>query len=147
LTGDTNLVRGGSLFGDSIIAVLLLNEARHRLVAWVFGVPREDSNRMTAVAVGSLAEGVAGGAARVLGGAALPSAAAAALGAAAVKETVHGVAGDWSRTTPYFGALLVFAVLGTAFGPTLRTSLRGVRGGIHGITAGSRRVLAFLGGH
>jgi hypothetical protein len=74
------------LVGDGIIAFLLLNEARHRIVAALFGVSREDSNRVTAVALRTLAEGAHGSAARVLAAGALPSVAATVIGAVAVKE-------------------------------------------------------------
>jgi hypothetical protein len=146
LNGNGNLGAGRLLFGDAIIAFLLLNEARHRVVTRVFGVPREDSNHMTVIAVGSLAEGVHGGAARVLGAAAVPSVAATAIGAAVLKETAHGVAGEWSRTAPFFGALVAFAVLARSFGPMLRGTFHGVRGSILGVRAGLRRFLALLGG-
>src|SRR5829696_939166 len=78
---------GGSLFGDAIIAFLLVNEVRHRTVSWVFGTPREASNHMTAIAIGSVADGVQGTAARVLAAGALPSIGAVVIGAAALKET------------------------------------------------------------
>jgi hypothetical protein len=146
LNGNKNLGAASSLFGDAIIAFLLFNEVRHRFVAWLFGVSREDSNRVTVIAVGSLAEGLSSSAARVLSVPALPSVAAAAIGAAALKETANSVAGDWSRTTPHFGTLIAFAVLGTSFGPLLSGSFRGVRRSFRGVTAGSRRFLELLGG-
>jgi hypothetical protein len=135
------------LFGDGIIALLLMNEIRHRIVARLFGVSREDANPVTAVAIGSLAEGVHGGAARVLGAAALPSVAAATLGAVVIKETAHSVAGDWSRTMPRFGALLVFAVVAKSFGPLLRATIHGVRESLHAFRSARRRFFAVLGGH
>jgi hypothetical protein len=144
LNGDTNLGPARMLFGDGVIVFLLLNEARHRTVARVFGVSRQDANPVTAVAVGVLAEGFHSSATRVFG-AALPSAAAMAIGAAALKEGAHAVTGEASRNTPFFSALLVFAVLGTAFGPVLRGSIRGARGSVQGVTAGSRRLRALLG--
>jgi hypothetical protein len=146
MNGDKNLGAARLLFGDAIIAFLLLNEVRHRIVARVFGVSREDSNVVTIIAVGSLAEGLHGSAARVRAVPARLSVAEAAIGAAALKETAHSVAGDWSRTTPFFGALVAFAVLGRSFGPVLRGSFRGVQGSIRGVIAWSRRFLAFLGG-
>jgi hypothetical protein len=145
VNGDTNA--GGSLFGDAIIAFLLLNEARHRIVCWVFGTPREHSNRMTVFAIGSVADGVQGGAAKVLAAGALPSVGAVALGAAAMKEAAHGIAGEKSRTMPLFGALIAFAVVGNSFGPIVRGTYHGAQTSMHGLRVGSRRVLAFVGGH
>jgi hypothetical protein len=146
MNGDVKLGAARLFFGDAVIVFLLLNEVRHRIVAWVFGVAREDSNRVTVIAVGSLADGLQGGAARVLGGAALPSVAAAAMGAAALRETAQGIAGARSRSTPLFGSLIAFAVLGTFFGPALRGSFRGLRRAVRGFGTGSRRFMAFVGG-
>ena len=133
------------LFGDAIIAFLLVNEVRRRIVMRLFGVSGEDANPVTVIAVGTLAGGAQAGAARVLS-AAVPSVAAVAIGAAALKEATHSVAGESSRTTPVFEALLAFAVLGTVFGPAVRGSLYAAQGAFRGLIAGSRKVGAFLGG-
>jgi len=135
-----------TIFSDAIMGFLVLNEIRHRIVASVFGVAREDSNAMSVVAVGSLAEGLQGGAARVLAAGAIPPVAAAVIGAAAIRETVQTIAGPSSRTVPFFGGLLVVAVLGTSFGPLVRGSLHGARSAGHGMSAGSRRVRALVMG-
>jgi hypothetical protein len=144
VNGDMNA--GGSLFGDTVIAFLLLNEMRHRTVCWVYGTPREDSNPLTVVAIGSVANGVEG-AAKVLAAGALPSAAAVALGAAALKETTHAIAGETSRTMPLFGALIAFAVLGHSFGPMVRGTYHGAQASVHGVKVQSRRLLALVGGY
>ena len=146
LTGDKNIGAGRLLVGDAIIAFLLLNEARNRIVERVYGVSREDSNVLTMFALGSLGDGLHGGAARVRGVPARLSVADPGIGAAALKETAHLVAGETSRATPFFGALLAFAVLARAFFPMLRGSIRGVRASFRGVIGGSRRFLAFLGG-
>lgn len=146
LNGDKNIGAARLLFGDAIIAFLLLNHARHRIVARVYGLSRENANVVTIFAVGSMAEGLHGRAARVRAVPARLSVADAAFGAAALKETAHRVAGDSSRGTPGFGALIAFAVLERSFGPMLRGSFRAVRGSFRGVIAWSRRLLAFLGG-
>jgi hypothetical protein len=146
LNGDKNLGAARVVFGGAIMAFLLLNEVRHRIVERVFGVSREDSNLVTIFAIDSVAEGLHGSAARVLEVRPRPSVADAAIGAVALKETVHGVAGDLSRNTPFFGALLALAVLERSFGPMLRGSFRGVRGSFRVVIAWSRRFLALLGG-
>jgi hypothetical protein len=143
---NSSIGAGRMFFGDAIIAFLLVNEARRRIVMRVFGVSREDANPVTVVAAGTLAGGVHAGAARVLS-AAVPSVAAVAIGAAALKEATHTVAGESSRSTPVFEALLAFAVLGTVFGPAVRGSFHGAQGAFRGFVAGSRKVGAFLGGH
>jgi hypothetical protein len=134
------------MIGDAMIALLLLNEVRHRIIARIFGVTRPQSNAVTFVAVGLLStvlhERVAGAFA------ARPrlSVANTAIGAVTVKEASHAVAGTWSRDAPFFGALIVFAVLARSFGPMVLGTLRGAREAIRGITSETGKVLRFLGG-
>ena len=142
LNDDTNL----EVVRDGIILFLLLNEVRRRIVMRVYGVSRENSDWVTVIAIGSLAGGLHARATRVVRVPALPSVAAMAVGAGALKETAHGLAGDWSRTTPNFEALLAVAVLERSFGPLLRRSFRGLRRSSGRVRAGSRRLLAFVGG-
>jgi hypothetical protein len=129
-----------------IMLLLLLNEARHRILARVFGLPREDANVISMVAAGALSAGLHSGARAVLGARPHLSVVGAAMGAGAVKATASRVAGASSAATPYFTTLLVLAVLVRGFGPMVRASLGGVRGSSRAVTAGSRRLLAFLGG-
>ena len=70
------------VLGEGIIAFLLLNEARHRVAMRVFGVSRRDSNRVTVIALGSLAGGLYARGARLARVPAPPSVAATAIGAA-----------------------------------------------------------------
>ena len=146
MDGDQNLVTDRMLFGDAIVASLLFNEARRRIVVWVYGVPREDSEVMTAVAVGSLAGGIQSGARAIAAFVVVPSFAATLFGAAGLKEAANSIAGDWSRTVPAFGALITFAVLAKSFGPGLRASFRGLRHEIHDVETGSVKFLEFVGG-
>jgi hypothetical protein len=134
------------LVGDAGIAFLLLNEARHRIVGRVFGVSRKDSNVVTAVTVGLMAGGLATGAARVRSVRMRPSAAEAAMGAVALKETAHGIAGEWSRGTPLFAGLIALVVVEKSFGPALRGAFRAVLEVIRAVRASLRRTRAFLGG-
>jgi hypothetical protein len=133
------------LFGDGILAFLLLNEARHRIVAWVFGVAKENSNLVTILAIGAVAE-VLSDKAPPIRRPTPPSIADTAIGAGALNEIAHRIAGDSSRDTPFFGALVAFALLGRSFRPMLRESFRSVRGLFRGVIAGSRRVRALLEG-
>ena len=132
--------------GDAGIAFLLVNEFRHRIIGRVFGVSRADSNVVSAVAVGLVAGGVASGAARLGSMRKHPSAAEAAMGAAVLKETAHGIAGEWSRATPFFAGLIVILLLEKSFGPALRGSLRAVQEMVRGTRASLDKARAFLGG-
>jgi hypothetical protein len=145
VNGDKSLVTDRMLLGDAIIAFLLFNEARRRIVVWVYGVPREDSEVMTVIAIGSLAEGLQSRA-RVIAAWVVPSFAATVMGAGALKEAANSIGGNQSRTVPAFGALITFAVVAKAFHPWLRASVRGLREGFHGVETGSRRFLEFVGG-
>jgi hypothetical protein len=145
VNGDQSLVTDRMLLGDAIIAFLLFNEARRRIVVWVYGVPREDSEVMTVIAIGSLAEGLQSRA-RVIAAWVVPSFAATVMGAGALKEAANSIGGNPSRNVPAFGALITFAVVAKAFHPWLRASVRGLREGFHGVETGSRSFLEFVGG-
>jgi hypothetical protein len=145
-SGDKSPGPGSLLVGDARLVVLLLNAARHGIVARLFGVARKDSNVVTVIAIASLAGALSAGAARVRSVRVRPSLADTAIGAAVMKETAHGIAGDWSRKTPYFSALIALVVLEKSFGPAVRGSIRGVRGSFRGVTASIRSVRALLEG-
>ena len=130
------------LFGDSIIAFLLFDHVRRRVVARVYGVTGEHANLVTVFAVGSTAGAVGSGVARVAG--ARLSGGDAAIGGAFLKEAAHGVAGPWSREVPFFG-LLTFAVIAKSSGPILRGSVHASQRALHSVEAVSRRTWAWLG--
>jgi hypothetical protein len=113
------------------VAFLLLDEARYRVVSRIFGVPRDNSYLVTAIALGTAAAAAHGKAARVLRVPAGPSVADSVLAAAVVKESMHRIAGAWSRDTPLFGTLIGLAVLGASFRPVLSASFGGVNASLH----------------
>ena len=145
VSGDKSLVTDRMLLGDAIIALLLFNEARRRIVVWVYGVPREDSEVMTVIAIGSLAEGLQSGA-RVIAAWVVPSFAATVMGAGALKAAANRIGGNPSRAVPGFGALITFAVVARTFGPGLRASFRGLQRGFHDVETESVKFLEFVGG-
>ena len=113
------------LASDTRVALLLLNEARYRMVERLFAVPREEANIATVLALLILAEAVHERARRVLRTPAAPASGDVLLGAASVRESLRGVAGASSRDTPLFGTLLMVAILG---GPARRAALKSVQG-------------------
>jgi hypothetical protein len=137
---------GGSLPADVTILFMLLNEIRHRAVTRVFGVSRRDSNVLTGVAVVLAAAGLQGGAARVRAVRKHPSGAEATLGAVALKETAHGLAGEWSRGVPSFGALIAFALLAKSLGPTVRSTWHDMQASLHGVRATWRSLRSLVAG-
>ncbi len=124
------------LVSDVRVAILLLDEARYRVVARLFGVPRDKSLLVTIVALGTVAGAAHGKAAQVLRVPAGPSVADTVMGAAVVRESVHRIAGAWSRDSPFFGTLVAVAVLGASFRPVLGASFRGVKASSHRARAG-----------
>jgi hypothetical protein len=139
-----NPLTGPLLPRDVIVGFALANHVRHLVIERVFGVSRENSNLMTVIALGSAAVGVQHAVSRVtLRG---PSAVDAGIGAVLLKEATHRVAGDWSRTTPLFGAFLTLALLDRSFGPMVRASVHGVRRSLHAGHSGVRAVRSVLNG-
>jgi hypothetical protein len=137
---------GRILAGDATLAFLLLNELRHRIVARVFGVSTRDSNIVSVFAIGSLVAALVAGGARVRRMRIRPTGVETAIGAVALKETAHGIAGPWSRGTPLFALLLVLVVLEKSFGPTLRGSARLTRDCVRGVAGSLHRAMSLLQG-
>jgi hypothetical protein len=122
-----NLPGGARLVsGDAIIAFRLLDEARGRGAARLFGVPKDKSLLVTVIAIGTLTGAVHGSATRALRRA-RPSVARGALGAAVLRETLQAIAGGRSTTTPVAAPLIAFAVLATSFRPLLGGSFRAAK--------------------
>ena len=133
-------------FGDAAIVVLLLNDARHRIVARVFGTSREDSNAVTVIAVGSAAVAISGGAARLRSIRRYPSGADSAIGVVVLREAALGIAGAPARAVPAAGALLAVALVGRSSLPLLRDAVRTTRGSVRGVVTAPMRLRAFAKG-
>src|SRR4051812_32326876 len=146
MSGNGTPGPGRLIFGDATIVFLPLNEVRHRVMARLFGVSRKDSNIVTGVAVAVTAAGAQSAAGRLHRMAKRPSGADTAIGAVVLKETAHGIAGDWSRGTPLFATLIVFVVLERSFGPAVRGALHTAGASLHNIRASWRRVRTVLEG-
>ena len=127
---------GARLFvSDTRIAFLLLNEARYRAMARLFGLPRDQANLATVILALVLAETVHERTQRMLSAPAPPAGADVLLGAASLRELLRSLAGPNSRDTPLLGTLLMLAVLG---GPARRAAIRSAQG----IRASSNRTYA-----
>ncbi len=141
--GDAGVAHGEEISGTRLLrtdirmACMLLNEARHRTIQGVFGVSRDQSNLVTLIALGVLAQGTHHHAVRVLK-APGPRPADAVLGTAVLKELVHGIAGPDSKDTPLIGTLVAIAVLGRLSRPVFEDSFRAIR-------ASARRTRAIFG--
>jgi hypothetical protein len=117
------------LVSDARVALLLLDEARYRVVRRLFGVSRDQSWLVTLIALALIAEAANAKWDEMVRGPGGPTRADVALGAAVVRELLAGIAGPSSRDTPLVGTLVSIAVLGAL-----------VRPAVHGIRASSHRV-------
>ena len=101
--------------GDAVLAFRLLNEARHRIMYRVFGMPREHSNLMTlfviAAFVRALQRAAAAPGTQVRKARSSPTAVGdTMIGAAVARETVNSIAGHPARDTPFAVALIALAM-------------------------------------
>ena len=132
--------------GDAAIVFLLLNEARHRIVQSTFGISRRDSNIVTAALFGLTVVGAERKAAQMRAVRIRPSLVGAAFGAGALKEGAHTVAGDWSRTSPFFGGMIAAVLLEKSFGPSVRMALHSGRRSLHGAAVSLRSIRRLVEG-
>jgi len=109
----------GRLFvTDSRLAILVLDDVRHRCVRRAFGVPPELENLLTVVLAMTALSGttrIAGRAMRMR-----PGAGDTAAGVLLLREGAIGIAGPSARATPMLGTLLAAAMVGGIALPGLR---------------------------
>jgi len=128
-----------------IIAFRVLNEARHRAVAAVFGVERGwRSNLVTAIVIAALVDAIPRVAAaprtQVRKMRSSPTAVGDSMIATAVlKETLDRVAGPRPEAIASGAALIVFAVVANSIRPTIEKSLHAIRPAVRGVITRVRR--------
>jgi len=115
------------LVSDVRVAFMLLNEARYRSLERLFGIPREQANVATVIAILIAAKAVHDRTERMVKGPGGPTRADALLGAAVLKESIYRVAGPSSRERPLSGTAVAIAALAGMSGPALSRSIRGIR--------------------
>jgi hypothetical protein len=135
--------------GDAEIAVRLLNEARHRIMSRVFGMPRENSNLMTlfviAASVRALHRAAAAPGTQVRKARSSPTAIGdTMIGAAVAKETVNGIAGRPARDMPFAAALIALAMTVYAVRAGIKRLLHEVRPLFRHVVAAEHRVRAVM---
>lgn len=134
----------GQLARDLRITYLLVNDARHRLLARLFGVPQEQDAMLTAIVVLMLANAARTRARRLTRLPGLPSAGDGMLGVASVREVLGAIAGPSVRDMPGSGTLLTVAFLGAATVPLVRRSLHDVRSSSHRMSVGFHHRYGYL---
>ena len=141
---------GARLFvGDAVIAFRLLNEARHRILSRVFGMPREHSNLMTLFVIGAfvreLQRAAAAPGTQVRKARSSPTAVGdTMIGVGAARETVNSIAGHPARDTPFAAELIAFALTVYAFRAGIKRLLHALRPSLRRILAATHRVRAVM---
>jgi hypothetical protein len=141
------LSSAGLFVGDSVIAFRLLNEARHRVMSLVFGIPREHSNLMTLFVIAAFVRALqrAGGApgTQVRKARSSPSAVGdTMIGTAVARETVNSIAGHPARDTPFAAGLIALAMTVYTFRAGIMRLLHAVRPSVRHLVAAAHRVRA-----
>ena len=143
---------GARLFvGDTAIAFHLLNEARHRVMSRVFGMPREHSNVMTLFVIAAFVRALQRAAAtpgtQVRKAQSSPTAIGdTMIGTAVAKETVNSIAGHPARDTPFAAALIALAMTVYTFRAATKRLLHAVRPTFRHLAAAEHRVRAVMRG-
>lgn len=135
--------------GDSVIAFRLLNEARHRIMSRVFGLPREHSNLITLFVIAAFVRALqrAAGApgTQVRNARSSPTAVGdTMIGAAVARETVNSIAGHPARDTPFAAALIALAMTVYTFRAGIKRLLHAVRPSLRHLVAAAHRVRAVM---
>ncbi len=127
---------GGALFlSDIRVALLLLSEARYRVLRRYLGITRDQANTVTFIFLLMLAEAVSESTGRARQALRRPTATSTAVGATVTSEVVFGLVGGISARDARLAGTLVLIVLAAA---ELRA---GGRGAIDDVRAWSHRML------
>ena len=112
---------------DVRVALLLVDEARHRVVERWFGVLREQSWPVTLIALALLAGAAHDKSDQLLKGPGGPTRSDVVLGAAGLRELLTWIPGPSSRDTPLVGTLVMVAFVGALVGPAVSRAAHGIR--------------------
>ncbi len=135
--------------GDGVVAFRLLNEARHRIMSRVFGMPTEHSNLMTlfviAAFVRALQRAAAAPGTQVRKARSSPTAVGdTMIGVSAARETVNSIAGRPARDTPFAAALIASALTAYGLRAALKRLVHEVRPAFRHLAAAEHRVRAVM---
>ncbi len=119
------------LVSDVRVALLLVDEARHRVVKRLFGVSRDQSWPVTLIAVALVAHAAHEKSDQMLRGPGGPTRSDVVLGAAGLRELITWLSGQSSRDTPLVGTLVMVALLGALVRPGVSRAAHGIRTSSH----------------
>jgi hypothetical protein len=114
------------LIADARTGFILLNAARYRAGERLFGLPPEQVNIATLIALGALAEALHDRFERLLD-ASTPTPGDLALGTTVIRQAMLGPSAPAAPQAPVFGALVVLALSATVVGPSMIKSVRGIK--------------------
>jgi hypothetical protein len=132
------------LLSDMRTTFLLVDEARHRTIARLFAIPKDQENLLTLVVALMLAEAASEKLNRFRSMPGVPSLGDGLLGLGSLREVLCGVAGPASRETPTTAILLMGAVLAGGAGPAVVKSLHGLRSSSHRASVGFHHRYGYL---
>lgn len=135
---------GAQLARDTRLAFMLLNEARYRGMASLFGCSRDQANLATLVAALALAEATRVRIRRWMTGPPLPSAGDALIWTGSVRAGLSAAAGTSVQESPQLGTLLLLAVIAGGAAPAVIRSLNGLRGFGHELNRHFRHRYGYL---
>jgi hypothetical protein len=115
------------LLSDARVVYLLLNHARARVIARVFGITGENSALVTLIVLGLAAEAAHRNVSRALGAPTTPHPADALIGSAMLRESAKGIAGTYAAESPMFGTLILLSLAGAVLRPVVGGSIRRVK--------------------
>ena len=124
--GDARL-----LLTDLGVLLLLLDERRHRIIARLFGVSRDQSWLVTLLALVLLAEATQEKSDRMMKGPGGPTRADTILGAATLRELLAGIPGPQTRETPLVATLVTIALVGALVRRGLSRATHEIRSSSH----------------
>jgi hypothetical protein len=119
------------LVSDVRVALLLVDEARHRVVKRLFGVSREQSWPVTLIALALVAHAAHEKSDQMLRGPGGPTRSDVVLGAAGLTELITWLSGQSSRDTPLIGTLMMVAFVGALVRPGVSRAAHGIRTSSH----------------
>ena len=119
------------LVSDVRAALLLVDEARYRVIKRLFGVSRDRSWPVTLIALALVAHAAHEKSDQMLRGPGGPTRSDVALGVATLRELLIAIPRRSSQDTPLVGTLVTLAVVGALVRPGLSRTVNGIRTSSH----------------
>lgn len=119
------------LVSDARVALLLLDEARYRVVNRLFGVDRDQSWPVTLIALAVLASAAHEKSDQMLKGPGGPTRTDMAFGVVGLRELLARISGPPSQDTPLLSTLVTIAVVGAVARPILSRAAHRIRTSSH----------------